>query len=110
MNEDQSTIHHPAGLLWGAVVRVPARNQFKISMPCENALKERFMSGLKVNEVGLVEFNQRRTEAQSNVEKLVSVIISAQLEQDPKVDVLDEWTVSYALNDEKLCPGLWPVC
>ena len=37
-------------------------------------------------------------------------MINAQLTKDPAVDVLDEWTIFHVLNDEKLCPGLWPIC
>ena len=96
--------------MWGTAVRAAARHQFKISMRCESVLKEQLKSGLEVNKVGLHEFAERKTEAQSNVEKLVRAMINAQLTKDPAIDVLDEWTIFHVLHDEKLCPGLWPIC
>lgn len=110
MAEEPSIIQHPSGFLWGAAVRAAARHRFKISMRCESALKERLKSGLEVNKVGLYEFTERKNEAQSNVEKLISAMINAQLAKDPTVDILDEWTIFHVLYDEKLCPGLWPIC
>jgi hypothetical protein len=110
MAEEPSIIHHPSGFLWGAAVRAAARGRFKISTRCESALKERLKSGLEVNKVGLYEFAERKSEAQSNVEKLISAMINAQLAKDPTVDILDDWTIFHALYDEKLCPGLWPIC
>jgi hypothetical protein len=110
MAEEPSIIQHPSGFLWGAAVRSAARHRFKISMRCESAFKERLKAGLQVNKVGLYEFTERKTEAQSNVEKLVTAMINAQIAKDPKIDILDEWTVVHALYDEKLCPGLWPIC
>lgn len=53
---------------------------------------------------------KRKSEAQSNVEKLATTVIHAQLAEDPRADILDEWTVLHALYGEKLCPGLWPFC
>jgi len=110
MAEEPPIIQHPSGFLWGAAVRAAARHRFKISMQCENLFKERFKSGLESNHVGLQEFTQRKSEAQSNVEKLVSAMINAQLAKDPTADILDEWTIPHALYEEKLCPGLWPIC
>jgi hypothetical protein len=110
MTEEPSIVQHPSGFLWGAVIRAAARHRFKISMPCENALKERFKAGLEVNKVGLNEFTGRKTEAQGNVEKLVAAMISMQLAKNPTADILDEWTIAHVLHDEKLCPGLWPIC
>ncbi len=110
MAEEPSIIQHPSGFLWGAAVRAAARRRFKISMRCESALKERLKSGLEVNKVGLYEFSERKSEAQGNVEKLITAMIDAQLAKDPTVDILDEWTIFHALYDEKLCPGLWPIC
>jgi hypothetical protein len=110
MAEEPSIIQHPSGFLWGAAIRAAARQRFKISMRCESALKERLKSGLEVNKVGLYEFAERKSEAQSNVEKLISAMINAQLAKDPTVDILDDWTIFHALYDEKLCPGLWPIC
>jgi hypothetical protein len=37
-------------------------------------------------------------------------MINAQLTKDPALDILDEWTIFHVLHDEKLCPGLWPIC
>ena len=110
MAEESSIVKHPSGFLWGAAVRAAARHQFKISIRCENAFKEQIKSGLEVNKVGLYEFTERKGEAQSNIEKLVSAMVNAQLAKDPTVDILDEWTISHALYGEKLCPGLWPIC
>ncbi len=110
MAEEPSLIKHPTGFLWGAAVRAAARHRFKFSIQCENAFKEQLKSGLDVNKVGLYEFTERKTEAQANIEKLVGAMVNAQLAKDPTVDILDEWTISRALYDEKLCPRLWPIC
>ena len=103
-------IQKPSGFLWGTAVRAAARHQFKISMRCESVLKEQMNSGLEVNKVGLYEFAERKNEAQGNVEKLISAMVNAQLAKDPTIDVLDEWTMFHAMHDDKLCPGLWPIC
>lgn len=110
MNEDPLIVQHPAGFLWGAAVRTAARHRFKISMQCESAMKERFNSGLEVYNVSLREFTERKSEAQSNVEKLVLAMVQAQLAKDPTVDVLEEWTIPHVLYEEELCPGFWPLC
>ncbi|HEX3353939.1 MAG TPA: hypothetical protein VHS34_14060 [Terriglobales bacterium] len=110
MADDSTIIKHPSGFLWGAAVRLAARHRFKISMACENALKERFKSGLEINKVGLYEFTERKSEAQGNIEKLLGAMIKAQLAKNPADDVLEEWTIFHALYDDKLCPGLWPIC
>jgi hypothetical protein len=110
MAEEPSIIQHPSWFLWGAAVRAAARHRFKISMRCESALKERLKSGLEVNKVGLYEFTERKNQAQSNVEKLISAMINAQMAKDPTVDTLDDWTIFHALHDGRLCPGLWPIC
>src|SRR5690349_14772680 len=99
MAEEPSIIQHPSGFLWGAAVRAAARHRFKISMRCESALKERLKSGLEVNKVGLYEFTERKNQAQSNVEKLISAMINAQMAKDPTVDTLDDWTIFHALHD-----------
>jgi len=96
MAEEPSIIQHPSGFLWGAAVRSAARHRFKISMRCESAFKERLKASLQVNKVGLYEFTERKTEAQSNVEKLVTAMINAQIAKDPKIDILDEWTIFHA--------------
>ena len=110
MADETTIIKHPSGFLWGAAVRSAARHRFKFSIQCENSLKERLKSGLQVNKVGLYEFTERKSEAQANIEKLIGVMINAQLAKSPTVDILDEWTIFYALYEEKLCPGLWPIC
>jgi len=110
MPEEPSLIRHPSGYMWGAAVRAAARYRFKFSLQCENAFKERLRAGLETYKVGLYEFTQRKAEAQANIEKLVRAMVNAQLMKDPAVDILDEWTIFHALYDEKLCPGLWPIC
>jgi len=110
MPEEPTIVQHPSGFLWGAAVRSAARHRFKFSIQCENSFKQRINSGLEAFKVGLLEFTERKSEAQGNVEKLVSAMVRAQLEKDPAIDVLDEWTIPYALHDAKLCPGLWPIC
>ncbi len=110
MAEEPSIIQHPSGFLWGAAVRSAARHRFKISMRCESAFKERLKAGLQVNKVGLYEFTERKTEDQSNVEKLVTAMINAQIAKDPKIDILDEWTIFHAYMTRNYCPGLWPIC
>jgi hypothetical protein len=110
MAETPSIIRHPSGHMWGAAVRAAARHRFKFSLQCESGFKALLKAGLEAHKVSLSEFTERRTEAQSNVEKLVRAMINAQLTKDPAVDVLDEWTIFHVLNEEKLCPGLWPIC
>ena len=110
MAETPSIIRHPSGHMWGAAVRAAARHRFKFSLQCESGFKALLKAGLEAHKVSLFEFTERRTEAQSNVEKLVRAMINAQLTKDPAVDVLDEWTIFHVLNEEKLCPGLWPIC
>jgi hypothetical protein len=106
---EESIIKHPSGFLWGAAVRTAARHRFKFSIRCEACFKERLKSGLEINKVGLYEFAERKAEAQANIEKLVGAMINAQLEKDPTVDILDEATIRHLLDDEKFCPGLWPI-
>ena len=110
MADEFPIIKHPSGFLWGAAVRTAARQRFKFSMRCEARFKERLKSGLEVNNVGLSEFAERKSEAQVNVEKMVGAMINAQIAKDPAVDILDEWTIFHALDRDKLCPGLWPIC
>lgn len=110
MAETPPVIQHPSGYMWGAAVRAAARHRFKFSLPCESGFKALLKTGLETNKVGLNEFTKRKAEAQGNVEKLVRAMINAQLTKDPAIDVLDEWTISHVLYDEKLCPGLWPIC
>ena len=110
MAETPSIIQHPSGYMWGAAVRAAARHRFKFSLQCESGFKALLNSGLKTHKVGLHEFAERKAEAQSNVEKLVRAMINAQLTKDPAIDILDEWTIFHVLYDEKLCPGLWPIC
>ena len=110
MAETPSIIQHPSGYMWGAALRAAARHRFKFSLQCESAFKALLKSGLETHKVGLQEFNQRKAEAQSNIEKLVRAMINTQLTKDSSVDILDEWTISHVLHQEKLCPGLWPIC
>jgi hypothetical protein len=110
MAETPSIIKHPSGHMWGAALRAAARHRFKFSLQCESGFKALLKAGLEAHKVSLYEFTERRAEAQSNVEKLVRAMINAQLTKDPAVDVLDEWTIFHVLNEEKLCPGLWPIC
>ena len=110
MPETPSVIQHPSGHMWGAAVRAAARQRFKFSLQCESQFKAMLNAGLKSQNVGLQEFTERKAEAQSNVEKLVRAMINAQLTKDPAVDVLDEWTILHVLNQEHMCPGLWPIC
>ncbi len=64
--------------------------------------------GLQVNKVGLYEFTERKTEAQSNVEKLVTAMINAQIAKDPKIDILDEWTIFHAYMTRNYVPDFGP--
>jgi hypothetical protein len=109
MADEPTIIKHPLGFLWGAAVRSAARHRFKFSIRCESNFKERIKSGLEIYKVGFYEFTERKAEAQGNIEKLVAAMIDAQLAKDPAVDILDEWTIQVLYN-EKLCPGLWPIC
>jgi hypothetical protein len=110
MAETPSIITHPSGHMWGAAVRAAARQRFKFSLQCESDFKALLKAGLETHQVGLAEFSERKAEAQANVEKLVRAMINAQLTKQPAVDVLDEWTISHVLHEEKMCPGLWPIC
>src|ERR1700682_1537773 len=110
MAETPSAIRHPAGHMWGAALRAAARHRFKFSLQCESGFKALLKAGLETHNVSLYEFTERKAEAQSNVEKLVRAMINAQLTKDPAIDVLDEWTIFHVLNEEKFCPGLWPIC
>jgi hypothetical protein len=103
-------IRNPSGFIWGAAVRAAGRHRFKFSLGCESSFKERVRAGLEMFRVGLYEFAERKDEAQDNVEKLVRAMVHAQLEKDPTVDILHEWTIASALYEQKLCPGLWPIC
>jgi hypothetical protein len=110
MAEEPSIMQYPSAFLWGAAVRAAARHRFKISVPCESAFQGRLKSGLEIHRVGLSEFAQRKSEAQGNIEKLVTAMVQAQLAKDPTYDILDAWTIPHALSEGKLCPGLWPIC
>ena len=110
MAETPSIIQHPSGYMWGAAVRAAARHRFKFSIQCESGIKALITSGLETHKVGLREFAERKAEAQGNIEKLVRAMINAQLTKDPAIDILDEWTIFHVLYDQKLCPGLWPIC
>jgi len=110
MAETPSIIRHPSGYMWGAALRAGARHRFKFSLQCESGFKALLKAGLETHKVGLYEFTERRVEAQGNVEKLVRAMINAQLTKDPAVDILDEWTIFHVRYEEKLCPGLWPIC
>jgi hypothetical protein len=110
MPESPSIIKHPSGHMWGAAVRAAARHRFKFSLQCESGFKALLKAGLETHKVGLYEFTERKAEAQGNVEKLVRAMINAQLTKDPAIDILDEWTIFHVLNEEKFCPGLWPIC
>lgn len=110
MAETPSIIRHPSGYMWGAALRAAARHRFKFSLQCESGFKALLKAGLETHKVSLYEFTERRSEAQANVEKLVRAMINAQLTKDPAIDILDEWTIFHVLYEEKLCPGLWPIC
>ena len=110
MAEMPSIIRDPSGHMWGAALRAAARHRFKFSLQCESGFKALLKAGLETHNVGLYEFTERKAEAQANVEKLVRAMIHAQLTQDPAIDILDEWTIFHVLYEEKLCPGLWPIC
>ena len=110
MPNKPAVIKHPPGYMWGAAVRAAARFRVRFSLRCENSFKERLRSGFEIHKVGLSEFAERKAEAQKNIEQLVRAMINAHFMKDPATDVLDEWTIFHALYDERLCPGLWPIC
>jgi hypothetical protein len=110
MPKETHLIERPSGYMWGAAVRAAARSRFKFSLACESSLKDRLRASLEAHKVGLSEFAERKAEAQRSVEKLVRAMVNAQLAKDPASDVLDEWTILQVLDDQKLCPGLWPIC
>jgi len=91
-------------------VTVAAKEQFKFSPRCEANFKERLKAGLAVYKVGLYEFRERITEAETNIEKLVRLMISEEAASDPTSRILHEQSLFSALYTGKLCPGLWPIC
>ena len=110
MAETPSIIQHPSGYMWGAAVRAAARHRFKFSSGAKAVSRRCSNRVSKPTKSDLYEFAERKAEAQGNIEKLVRAMINAQLTKDPAVDILDEWTISHVLYDEKMCPGLWPIC
>jgi hypothetical protein len=80
------------------------------SPECEAGLKEQFKSGLEVYKIGLYEFRERIKEAETNIEKLVQLIIGEEIARDPASQLLHESSMFAALYARKLCPGLWPLC
>jgi hypothetical protein len=103
-------IHHPEAFLWGTAVKMARERRFQFSMRCESSLKDQIRSGLGVYKVGLFEFRERASEAEANLQKLVEVMIEIELSLDGEAEVLQESTLSVALYDRHLCPGLWPLC
>jgi hypothetical protein len=100
----------PAAYMWEVAVTIAARRQFCFSPECEANLKERLKAGLKVFKVGLYEFRERISEAETNIEKLVQLTISEEIAGNPASKLLHESSMFDALYDRKLCPGIWPIC
>jgi hypothetical protein len=100
----------PAAHMWQVAVKTAAEQKFRFSPECEANLKERFKAGLEVYKVGLYEFRERIKEAETNIEKLVQLIISEEIARDPTSQLLHEPSMFDALYTRKLCPGLWPIC
>jgi hypothetical protein len=66
----------PAPYMWEVAVTMAAKPKFRFSPQCEAGLKEQFKSGLEVYKVGLYEFRERIKEAETNIEKLVPMIMA----------------------------------
>jgi hypothetical protein len=92
-----------------AVTRA-AKQKFRFSPQWEAGLKEQFKSGLEVYKVRLYEFRERIKEAETNVEKLVQMIIGEEIARDPASQLLHESSMFATLYARELCPGLWPLC
>jgi hypothetical protein len=103
-------IRDPATHLWALAVAIAARQKFKFSAECAANLKERIKAGLKDRKVGLYEFRDRAEEAETNITKLVQLMITEEQSLDPGSQTLSEPALFSALYGCKLCPGLWPLC
>jgi hypothetical protein len=88
----------------GSPTKVPLLAQ------CEAGLKEQFKSGLEVYKVGLYEFRERIKEAETNIEKLVQMIIGEEIARHPASPLHHESSMFAALYARELCPALWPLC
>jgi hypothetical protein len=73
----------PAPYMWEVAVTMAAKQKFCFSPQCEAGLKEQFKSGLEVYKVGLYEFRERIKEAETNIEKLVPMIIGEEIARQP---------------------------
>jgi hypothetical protein len=110
MNLQPALTRDPASYMWEVAVTMAAKQKFCFSPECEAGLKEQFKSGLEVYKIGLYEFRERIKEAETNIEKLVQVIIGEEIARDPASQLLHESSMFAALYARKLCPGLWPLC
>jgi len=75
--EGRGTVHVGSGSHDGSQTKVPLFPQR------EAGLKEQFKSGLEVYKVGLYEFRERIKEAETNIEKLVPMIIGEEIARQP---------------------------
>ena len=107
MNLQPALTRDPASYMWELAVTTAAKQKFCFSPECEAGLKEQFKSGLEVYKIGLYEFRERIKEAETNIEKLVQVIIGEEIARDPASQLLHESSMFAALYARKLCPGLW---
>jgi hypothetical protein len=73
----------PAPYMWEVAVTMAAKPKFRFSPQREAGLKEQFKSGLEVYKVGLYEFRERIKEAETNIEKLVPMIIGEEIARQP---------------------------
>jgi hypothetical protein len=109
MNLQPALTRDPASYRWEVAVTMAAKQKFRFSPQREAGLKEQFKSGLEVHEVGLYEFRERIKEAETNIEKLVQMIIGEEIARDPASRLLHESSMFAALYARELCPVLWPL-
>jgi hypothetical protein len=91
--------------MWEVAVTMAAKQEFRFSPQCEAGLKEQFKSGLEVYKVGLYEFRERIKEAETNIEKLVPMIIGEEI-APACVAASSQSSMFAALYARKLCPGV----
>jgi hypothetical protein len=107
MNLQSALTRDPALYMWEVAVTMAAKQKFRFSPSGKQASKNSSNFGLKV---GLYEFRERIKEAETNVEKLVQMIIGEETARDPASPLLHESSMFAALYARELCPGLWPLC
>jgi hypothetical protein len=94
----------PAPYMWEVPVTMAAKPKFRFSPQCEAGLKEQLKSGLEVDKVGLYEFRERIKEAETNIEKLVPMIIGEEIAPRSCVAASSQSSMFAALYRESCVP------